>query len=349
MQEDAVGFREGAPRRSVVIEDESSFIHFWEKIGAHQAVTNVGQNDDPDRTPGQHPGALDDGLHGAGIETHDASEEAGKVRFFRSKERRHVGAFRRCCGGNGFLILPANQILTERRSPRQGQKQGGEERHGHGDGQGAEEGAGHAGSGNQGKKDDDGGNRRADQRYGQFLQRALDGLKAGLPGVPVQNNIFKDDNGVVDDQAHCGGETAQGHQVEALIRRFQNNESDQQRNGNHQAGHERSSPVTQEQHQNDRRKHDSQEHSVPNARDGIVDDGRLVVERFKMHARRKSGSKLLDQRVHFVGDRQSIAFGLAVHIEQHGGFPVGRDHRVSRRYRRSDRGNVAQPNRHARR
>src|SRR5438876_6272509 len=32
--------------------------------------------------------------------------------------------------------------------------------------------------------------------------------------------------------------------------------------------------------------------------------------------------------------RSSIAFGLAVHIEQHGGFPVGRDHRVSRRYRR---------------
>src|SRR5216684_2840639 len=92
----------------------------------------------------------------------------------------------------------------------------------------AEEGAGHTGDGNQGKKYDNRSDSRADERNRQFAQGALNGLEAGLPSIPMQNNIFEDDDGVVDDQTDGGGEAAQSHQIEALIGHFQNDEGDEQ-------------------------------------------------------------------------------------------------------------------------
>ena len=48
------------------------------------------------------------------------------------------------------------------------------------------------------------------------LQGLADGLDAAFAGVAVQDDVFDDHDGVVDDETDGGCETAEGHQVEAL-------------------------------------------------------------------------------------------------------------------------------------
>ncbi len=68
-------------------------------------------------------------------------------------------------------------------------------------------------------------------------------MQAVLPGVAMQDNIFDDDNGIIDDQPHGCGKAAQCHEVETLTKQLQGNECDRNCDGNHQSRHDRSAPV----------------------------------------------------------------------------------------------------------
>jgi len=43
-------------------------------------------------------------------------------------------------------------------------------------------------------------------------------------------------------------------------------------------GHQRSSPIAQEQHKDDRESKNADEHGIADAGDGVVDDGGLIVK-----------------------------------------------------------------------
>ena len=55
-----------------------------------------------------------------------------------------------------------------------------------------------------------------DQRRGDLVQRLAHRFDARLAGVAVHDDVFNDDDGVVDDQANGRREAAESHQVEAL-------------------------------------------------------------------------------------------------------------------------------------
>ena len=88
-------------------------------------------------------------------------------------------------------------------------------------------------------------------------------------------------------------------------------------------------------------KHQSHENCVADARDGIVDDRRLVVKGLKVNSRWKRWCKLPDLCVDFVGDLQCVAVWLPIHVQQDSRFAVCCDDRVDRRNRWRNRRNVA--------
>src|SRR5713226_7983277 len=248
------------------------------------------------------------------------------MRFFRGKESGHVRTGGVSHRASGFFA--ANQVLAEGRRPGQGQNQRSGQRNGHGDGEGTEKSPGDSGNGDKGKKDDDWRNGRADERNSQFTQGALDSQEAALPGIAVQDNIFEDHDGIVDDQANGGCKAAQSHQIETLIGHFQNDEGDEQSDRYDQPGDERSSPIAQEQDKDDRREQNADEHGIAHAGDGVVNDGGLIVKRLKVNSWGQSGGELLDERVNFVCHVQGIALGLAIHVEKYSGFTVGGHHGI---------------------
>src|SRR6266478_3401956 len=291
-------------------------------------------------------------LHESRVEIDDASEKSGEMRFLRGKQRSGIyilrsGIFygrRRLFGAIFVFAFVLQQILAERRRPGHGQKKRNEQRDGHGYGQRPKKRTGHTGDGNQRKKNNDGSNRRAKKWNGHFAQRTGNRLKTVLPGIAMQNYVFQNDDGVVNHQTDGGGQPAQGHQIKTLAERLQRDTGDQKRCGNNQAGDDRSAPIAQKQNQNRDGKKNADKNSVANAGNGIAHDGGLIVKRFQMHARRKAGTERLNLLVNFIGDRERVAVGLAIHVDKHGVFPVGGDHGIDGSNGTRDGSNIAHAN-----
>ena len=167
------------------------------------------------------------------------------------------------------------------------------------------------------------------------------------PAIAVHHDVFHHHDGVVDHQAHGGGQAAQRHQVEALVHDAQHDEGDGDGGGDHQARDQRRAPIAQEQHHDQGRQHESDEDGVAHALDGILDDFGLIVERAQVDALGQFLADARDLRVHRVGHHHGVAVRLAVDVEQHGGLGVGGDHGVDRHHAGADGGHVADAQRRA--
>src|ERR1019366_5738704 len=226
-------------------------------------------------------------------------------------------------GGVGVLLLLADEVVAERRGPGQRQGERREQRHAHRDGQRAEEDAGNARDGDQREEDYDRRDGGAHQRGANFADGASDGFGARLAAIAVHDDVFHHHDGVVDHQPHGGGQSAQRHQVEALIHDAEHDEGNGDGGRDHQSCHQRRAPIAQEQHHNQGSQHQADQDGVAYARDGIRDDFRLIVVRAQVDA---LGQFLVDRRdfgVHGVGHDDGIAVRLPVDVEQYGGLGVG--------------------------
>src|SRR6266478_10198354 len=152
----------------------------------------------------------------------------------------------------------------------------------------------------------------------------------------MQDDVFDHDNSIVNHQTHGGGEPTQGHQVEALSHQFQGYECDRNRDRNYQPGHDGRSPVAKKNDEDDRRENETDQDGVSNARDGLMDDQRLVIERLDLDATRKSLLNSRDFRVYFVGDLHRVAVRLPIDVNEKRWFAVCRHDGVDRLYGRSD-------------
>src|SRR5260370_34570118 len=101
------------------------------------------------------------------------------MRCVHGEESSYGRTFRLGHGSGGFP--PAYEVLAERWCPSQCQKERSKQRNGHGNGEGAEERPRPSRGRNEGKKKDNRGGGRPDQRYGQFPQDTLGGLGTALP------------------------------------------------------------------------------------------------------------------------------------------------------------------------
>src|SRR5712692_10669846 len=95
VQKDAIGFNQRAPWRSVVIENEAAFVHFGQKLGTEQLITNKRKNDDDDGTPCKKKRAFENRFHRTRIEGDNAAKETGEVGLFGGKKSGRVVARRR--------------------------------------------------------------------------------------------------------------------------------------------------------------------------------------------------------------------------------------------------------------
>src|SRR6185437_4323101 len=110
---------------------------------------------------------------------------------------------------------------------------------------------------------------------------------------------------------------------------------------NYQSRDNRCSPVAQKDHQDDGGQNQAQQNGVAHASDGIANDDGLVIEGLDLNSGRERLANLGDLAVDFIRNLDRVAVGLAVDVEQHGRFAVGRDQRIYRLDSGSDGGDVA--------
>ena len=111
--------------------------------------------------------------------------------------------------------------------------------------------------------------------------------RRALSGVAMQRDVFHHHDGVVDHQTDRGRQSAERHQVEALVEQLERDERDEYGRGNHQHGDDRGAPVAQKQHHDERGENDADQDGIAHAVDGIDHQTRLVVERLEVDSGRQ--------------------------------------------------------------
>ena len=142
------------------------------------------------------------------------------------------------------------------------------------------------------------------------------GVDAGLAVVAVEDDVFDDDDGVIDDEADGCCESAEGHEVEAFADRPKKEYRDGDGDGDDEPGNERRGPVAEEEKKNDAGEDEAYEDGVAHACDALAHDGRLVVEGSECDARGERFAELVDLRGDGVGDGDGVAGRLAGDVEQ---------------------------------
>src|SRR5882757_1912321 len=157
----------------------------------------------------------------------------------------------------------------------------------------------------------------------------------------MENNVFHDDDGVVDDQADSSGQPAERHQVEGLAHQLQGDERDHDSDGDDQARHERCSPVAQEYDEDDGGQNDPDQNRIAHALDRFADDDRLIIERLNLDSGGERLANVLDLVVNFLCNLYGVAVGLAIDVEQDRRFSVRGYDGIHRLHRGRDFGDVA--------
>ncbi len=141
----------------------------------------------------------------------------------------------------------------------------------------------------------------------------------------MENDVFDDDDGVIDNQTDRSGESTEGHQVEAFADDPKEEDGDGDCDRDDEAGDERRAPVAKEEKEDDAGEHKADEDGVTHTLDAFPHQRRLIVVGFEVDAGGKFGAKLIDLGAYRVCDGDSVAARLPCDVEQHGIFSVGRD------------------------
>ena len=241
--------------------------------------------------------------------------------------------------GSGSVLL-AKQDEGQSRGPRKRQEQRGKQRDGHRDGKRAKEASGDSGDSHQRQEDDHGRDGRPYERPCDLAKRLLHSDHARLAGIAMENDVFDDDDGVIDDQADGGSQSAEGHKVETFSDDPEKEHGDGDGYRNDQAGNERGTPVSQEQEQDDAGERESDQDSVANAAYAFAYQFGLIVVGLQANIFWQRGPELRDLGVHGVGDRNGVAAGLPGDVQQNSVLPICSHSGVHGHGRCFDRGNI---------
>ena len=173
-------------------------------------------------------------------------------------------------------------------------------------------------------------------------------LHAAFPGVTMQDDVFEDDDSIVDDQPTAAASPPRVIRLKLCPVIFSTIKVIDRVTGI-------TSPATSEVPQSRKNKtKTTDDRTNPSSTasrtlgDGFVHDGGLIVENFEMNAGRQRGSKFGNLRVDFIGHRDGVALGLAHDAEQYRGFSVGGNNRIDRLGSVHHRGDIANANGDAR-
>ncbi len=184
---------------------------------------------------------------------------------------------------------------------------------------------------------------------GDLAQRAADGFQPALSGVAMQGDILDHDDGIVDHQADGGSQSAERHQVEALVQQLQDDERDKHRGRNDQHA---TSDVPQSRRNSTMMSDASTMPMRMASRTLLIDSvtiSRLIVERRQLDARRQ---RLLDARdlvMNSVRNVHGVAVRLSADVQQNRRLAVRGHDGVDRLHPGADGGHIDDADRHSRR
>ena len=141
----------------------------------------------------------------------------------------------------------------------------------------------------------------------------------------MDDDVFNDDDGIVDDETDGGGEPAEGHEVEGLADDPEKEDCNGYGYRNDEAGDDGGGPVAEEEEEDDAGEDEADEDGIADAGDGFADELGLIVEGYEADAGREFGLKFGDLDGNGVGDLNGVGGGLAGDVEQDGGLAVGGD------------------------
>src|SRR5579871_549663 len=131
----------------------------------------------------------------------------------------------------------------------------------------------------------------------------------------MQNDVFNHDDSVVNDHANRGGESPEGHEIEALVKHFEGDKGDGDGHRNHQTRDDRCPPIAQKNYEDDGRENKSNQDGIAHTLDGIADDNGLIIKRLNVHALWECLADGFDFCMYAVGNLHSVAIGLTIDVE----------------------------------
>src|SRR5262245_21199696 len=128
----------------------------------------------------------------------------------------------------------------------------------------------------------------------------------------MQDDVFNDNDFVVDDKPDCRRESSQGHEVKTLAQELHRDKRDHYGYWYDEAGHDRGTPIAQEQPYDQSGEQQTDDDGIADARNGFRHDIGLIVKRPNLDTGRKTWSYGVHFLVNFVRDLNSIAIRLAI-------------------------------------
>ncbi len=136
--------------------------------------------------------------------------------------------------------------------------------------------------------------------------------------------MFDHDDGIIHDQRHCGGHSAEGHDVEASAHHIQQQHGGGQGGGNRHDRHEGDLQAAQKNEQDQRRQHHADENGIANADGGRRHQPALVIPVGDGHILRQFVVVFGQAGLYIPDDLNGVGIGLLINHDEHGLLSVRR-------------------------
>src|SRR5580704_17456606 len=202
-----------------------------------------------------------------------------------------------------FFFADLEDARGHHRRKREGYEERDENRHGHGPAEGVDVFARVAVHKGDGQKDDDERERGGHDGEADFLR----GFDGGVLAVFAfffheADDIFEDDDGVVDDDAYGESERQERHVVEGKIHAAHEREGGDDAGGNGDGGDQDGAPVAHEKKNDGASKNAAEDQVFEERVDGSFDEIGNVVNDEKLYTGRQLGAQFIQLGFYVVGD-----------------------------------------------
>src|SRR5262249_4800065 len=127
-------------------------------------------------------------------------------------------------------------------------------------------------------------------------------------------NVFQDDNGIVNDNSHRQGQSEKGHVVERKIHATHQRKGGDDGTGDSDRRDQHRAPVTNENPDDCTGKDAAENQVLDQGVNRGSNEVRNVVNDEELHARRHLGAQLLNLASHIVGNTNGVGAGLAQNL-----------------------------------
>ncbi len=186
------------------------------------------------------------------------------------------------------LLFRLQEAITERRCDGAGNEERGEQGDGDREGQRDEQEPRDTHDEKHGQEDDDGRDRRGEDRHGHFAGGVDDGIPAVPVDVQMTLNVFQFHDGVVHQPADAQRQPAHREDIQRLVAEIEDDKGHENRQRNGDGDDQRAGQVPQKQQNDRRREQRAMEGLLDEVFDRLPDIDRLIEGDAQLHAGRNA-------------------------------------------------------------